>query len=157
MTKKTYIASLKRFKKLYLAMNPEKQIDKSVEDLLLKIEQECNDEPDTLLMVEASNYTTEHLFQLRGRWQKRNEAYKKQYRITFSMGALSPLFFVFGMLGFVFSPILGVIFLPLSICSFFGFLFGIFSISARFKSLGYQNSILQIIDRELKKRGQFVN
>jgi hypothetical protein len=36
-------------------------------------------------------------------------------------------------------------------------LFGIFNISARFKSTGYQNSIIQTIDRELKKRGQFIN
>lgn len=138
-------------------MNTEKNIDKSIDDLLMKIEQDCNDDPDTILVIAPENYTTEHLFQLRGRWQKRNESYKKMYQIVFTLGAVSPLFFCIGMLGFVTSALLGVIFLPLSIFSFFGFLFGIFKISVLFKSTGYQNSILQTIDRELKKRGQFIN
>jgi hypothetical protein len=138
-------------------MNTEKHIDKTIDDLLQKIEQDCNDDPDTLLVIAPENYTTEHLFQLRGRWQKRNESYKKMYRIVFTLGVLSPVFFTLGMLGFISSAMLGVIFLPLSIFSFFGFLFGIFNISARFKSTGYQNSIIQTIDRELKKRGQFIN
>jgi hypothetical protein len=138
-------------------MNTEKYIDKSIDDLLHKIEQECNDDPDMLLIVDPENYTTEHLFQLRGRWLKRNNDYKKMHKLVFGLGAISPLFFAIGMSGFTFSPILGVIFLPLSVFCFFGFLIGIFTISARFKSTGYQNSIIQTIDRELKKRGQFVN
>jgi hypothetical protein len=137
-------------------MNTEKHIDKSIEDLLCKIEQQCNDEPDTLLLVHPENYTTEHLFQLRGRWQKRNKEYKKMYRLIFALGALSPLFFAVGMSGFLFSPLLGVIFLPISVLFFIAFLIGIFMVSYRFKSYGYQESIISTIDKELKKRGQFI-
>jgi hypothetical protein len=137
-------------------MNTEKHIDKSIEDLLCKIEQQCNDEPDTLLIVHPENYTTEHLFQLRGRWQKRNKEYKKMYRLIFALGALSPLFFAVGMSGFLFSPLLGVIFLPISVLFFIAFLIGIFMVSYRFKSYGYQESIISTIDKELKKRGQFI-
>jgi hypothetical protein len=72
------------------------------------------------------------------------------------MGALSPFFFSIGMLGFVYYPILGVIFFPLSISTLICFIFGIFIISARYKSSGYQESILQTIDGELNRRGQFV-
>jgi hypothetical protein len=137
-------------------MNTEKHIDKSIEDLLCKIEQQCNDEPDTLLIVHPENYTTEHLFQLRGRWQKRNKEYKKMYRLIFALGALSPLFFAVGMSGFLFSPLLGVIFLPISVLFFIAFLIGIFMVTYRFKSYGYQESIISTIDKELKKRGQFI-
>jgi hypothetical protein len=137
-------------------MNTEKHIDKSIEDLLCKIEQQCNDEPDTLLIVHPENYTTEHLFQLRGRWQKRNKEYKKMYRLIFALGALSPLFFAVGMSGFLFSPLLGVVFLPISVLFFIAFLIGIFMVSYRFKSYGYQESIISTIDKELKKRGQFI-
>lgn len=137
-------------------MNTEKHIDKSIEDLLCKIEQQCNDEPDTLLIVHPENYTTEHLFQLRGRWQKRNKEYKKMYRLIFALGALSPLFFAVGMSGFLFSPLLGVVFLPISVLFFIAFIIGIFMVSYRFKSYGYQESIISTIDKELKKRGQFI-
>lgn len=137
-------------------MNTEKHIDKSIEDLLCKIEQQCNDEPDNLLIIHPENYTTEHLFQLRGRWQKRNKEYKKMYRLIFALGALSPLFFAVGMSGFLFSPLLGVIFLPISVLFFIAFLIGIFMVSYRFKSNGYQESIITTIDKELKKRGQFL-
>jgi hypothetical protein len=137
-------------------MNTEKHIDKSIEDLLCKIEQECSDVPDTLLVIHPENYTTEHLFQLRGRWQKRNKEYKKMYQLVFALGALSPLFFAIGMSGFFFSPLLGVIFIPISVLSFIAFLLGIFMVSYRFKSYGYQESILSTIDKELKKRGQFI-
>ncbi len=139
-----------------MALNTEKHIDKSIEDLLCKIEQQCNDEPDTLLIVHPENYTTEHLFQLRGRWQKRNKEYKKMYRLIFALGALSPLFFAVGMSGFLFSPLLGVVFLPISVLFFIAFLIGIFMVSYRFKSYGYQESIISTIDKELKKRGQFI-
>ncbi len=138
------------------SMKTENRIDKSIDELLSRIEQECNEEPDTLLSVHPENYTTEHLFQLRGRWQQRNRSFKKSYSIVFGMGVLSPIFFSFGMLGFVYYPILGVIFLPLSISTFICFIFGIFIISTRYKSSGYQESILQKIDGELKRRGQFV-
>ena len=138
-------------------MKTEKHIDKSIDDLLQKIELECNNDPDTLLHLDPKHYTTDHLFQLRGRWQKRNKEYQKMYKLVFTLGALSPLFFALGMCGFVIHAIIGVIFLPLSVFSFLGFLFGILSISARFKSTAYQNSILENIDQELKKRGQFVN
>ena len=139
-----------------MALYTEKHIDKSIEDLLCKIEQQCNDEPDTLLIVHPENYTTEHLFQLRGRWQKRNKEYKKMYRLIFALGALSPLFFAVGMSGFLFSPLLGVVFLPISVLFFIAFLIGIFMVSYRFKSYGYQESIISTIDKELKKRGQFI-
>jgi len=38
-----------------------------------------------------------------------------------------------------------------------GFLIGIFLLSAKFKSSGYQEAILQAIDGELRQRGQFVD
>lgn len=137
-------------------MKTKNHIDKSIDELLSRIEQECNDDPDTLLSVHPENYTTEHLFQLRGRWLKRNASYKKKHAIVFALGAFSPLLFSMGMVGFSYFPILGVIFLPLSVTSFMGFLFGIFSISARYKSFGYQDSILMAIDNELRQRGQYV-
>lgn len=137
-------------------MKTENHIDKSIDELLSRIEQECNEEPDTLLNIHPENYTTEHLFQLRGRWLQRNRNYKRLQRLVFGMGAASPLFFALGILGFWTTPFMGVIFLPLAVTSFMSFLVGIFMLSARYKSAGYQESILHTIDSELKRRGQFV-
>lgn len=137
-------------------MKTDNHIDKSIDDLLTRIEQECNEDLDTLLTVNPEHYTTEHLFQLRGRWQQRNRQYRRLSTIVFGLGAASPLFFTLGMLGFWINAILGVIFLPLSVLSFMGFLFGMFIISAKYKSNGYQEAILRAIDGELKRRGQFV-
>lgn len=137
-------------------MKTDNHIDKSIDDLLTRIEQECNEDLDTLLTVNPEHYTTEHLFQLRGRWQQRNRQYRRLSTIVFGLGAASPLFFTIGMLGFWTKAILGVIFLPLSALSFMGFLFGMFLISAKYKSNGYQEAILRAIDGELKRRGQFV-
>ncbi len=138
-------------------MKTENHIDKSIDDLLGRIEQECNENPDTLLHIHPEHYTTEHLFQLRGRWQQRNRKYRRLSNIVFSLGASSPLFFAIGMLGFWMKAILGVIFLPLAMLSFMGFIFGMFIISAKYKSTGYQDTILKAIDGELKRRGQFVD
>jgi uncharacterized membrane-anchored protein len=137
-------------------MKTDNHIDKSIDDLLSRIEQECNEDLDTLLTVNPEHYTTEHLFQLRGRWQQRNRQYRRLSNIVFGLGASSPLFFALGMLGFWIKAILGVIFLPLAVLSFMGFLFGMFIISAKYKSSGYQEAILRAIDGELKRRGQFV-
>jgi len=137
-------------------MKTENHIDKSIDELLSRIEQECNEDPDTLLNIHPENYTTEHLFQLRGRWQQRNSYYKRLSRIILGMGASAPLFFAIGMLGFWTHAIWGLIFLPLAVTAFMSFLVGIFMLSARYKSTGYQESILHAIDGELKRRGQFV-
>lgn len=141
---------------LTIAMKTQNDIDKSIDDLLNRIEQECTEDPDTLLTIHPENYTTEHLFQLRGRWQQRNMQYRRLSSLIFGLGAASPIFFAFGMLGFWLSAVLGIIFLPLSVGCFMGFLIGIFLLSAKFKSSGYQEAILHAIDGELKRRGQFV-
>lgn len=138
-------------------MKTENNIDKSIDDLLNRIEQECIEDPDTLLSIHPENYTTEHLFQLRGRWQQRHLQYCRLSSIIFGLGAASPVFFAFGMLGLWISTLLGIIFLPLSIGCFIGFLIGLFLLSAKFKSSGQQEAILEAIDGELKQRGQFVD
>lgn len=137
-------------------MKTENHIDKSIDDLLARIEQECNEEPDTLLSIHPENYTTEHLFQLRGRWQQRNRQYRRLSNVILGLGAASPLLFALGMLGFWYRAILGVIFLPISIICFITFLIGIFMLAAKYKSSGYQEAILHAIDGELRRRGQFV-
>ena len=138
-------------------MKTENNIDKSIDDLLNPIQQECTEDPDTLLSIHPENYTTEQLFQLRGRWQQRHFQYCRLSSIVFGLGAASPIFFAFGMLALWISTILGIIFIPLSVGCFIGFLIGLFLLSAKFKSSGQQEAILEAIDGELKHRGQFVD
>ncbi|WCL82181.1 DUF2892 domain-containing protein [Saprospira sp. CCB-QB6] len=137
-------------------MKTRNQIDQSIDELLNRIEQECQEEPDTLLSIHPAHYTTEHLFQLRGRWQQRNREYQRLSRIIFAAGVAAPLFFGLGMLGFWSWAILGLIFFPIAATAFMFFLLGSIWLSAKYKSSGYQQAILKAIDEELKERGQFL-
>ena len=134
-------------------MKSKDHIDKSIDELLERIAMDMDSEPDSILHMNPGYFSTEHLFNLKNLWQKRNKRYNFYFKFVFGLGVLSPIFFTIGAIGFWTNGLLGIIFFPLSIVSFLSFFFGIFILASNFKSSGYQDKVKYEIDKELKKRG----
>jgi hypothetical protein len=134
-------------------MKSRDHIDKSIDELLDRIVEDFDAEPDSILNINPGYFSTEHLYNLKNLWLKRNKRYNLYFRLVFGLGVLSPIFFTIGAIGFWANGILGIIFFPLSIVSFLSFFFGIFILASNFKSSGYQDKVKLEIDKELKKRG----
>ena len=74
-------------------MKSKDHIDKSIDELLERIAIDMDLEPDAILNINPDYFSTEHLFNLKNLWLKRNKRYNFYFKLVFGFGVLSPIFF----------------------------------------------------------------